>query len=203
MRSLRLASLGPSLLLAGAAIGFTAAVVFAAGTVVLPDQGPRPWQQDPSALPTVDDLTGSQALLVLSGEEQRTYELNQVTVEEWNEETTPDDPLKLLLAFRGDGASLVISARAITPGTPATGEAAQATVSVSGASYFGTNGECTISLEELDRVVLEPQPAVLDGVPRGVPIPTYAGIVECSGIEELRTDGRTDVYAVFRHRPSE
>lgn len=203
MHSLRLSHLGPSLLLAAGAIGITAVVVFAAGTVVLPDEGPGSWQQGTSTVPTIDDLNGSQALLVLSGDDEGRYELNQLTVGEWNEESSPEEPLRLSLTLRGSNASLVISASEITADAPATGEAASATVSVAGATYFGNDGQCTITLEDLDHVVLEPQAAVLDGVPRGVPIPTYAGTVECVGIEELRTDRQIDLHAVFRHQPQE
>ncbi len=60
-----------------------------------------------------------------------------------------------------------------------------------------------ISVEDVDYEVLESQPAVLDGVPRGVPLPSYAGNVECEGIEELRTDRRIDLHAVFRHQPED
>ena len=81
-RSLRPSSLGPSLLFATGAIGITAAAVFAAGMVVLPEEG------------------GSQALLVLSGDDNGRYELNQLSVGEWNEGSSPEGPLKLSLTFR-------------------------------------------------------------------------------------------------------
>lgn len=203
MDSRRLSNLGTSLLLAVGAIGITAVVVLAAGTVVLPDAGPASWQQGTSTLPTVDDLTGSQALLVVSGGDDGRYELNQLIVGEWNEDRSAEDPLKLALTFGGSTVSLLITASAITADAPATGDAASATVSVDGATYFGNDGQCTITLEDLDHVVLEPQAAVLDGVPRGVPVPTYAGTLECRGIEEVRTDRQVDLLAVFRHRPEE
>lgn len=200
--SVRISTTGASILVAIAAVAITAAAVLAAGILILPGEGPDPWQES-GTLPTIEDVVSAQALLVLTGDDEGRYELNQLSVGEWNEETAPDDPLRLSLTFRGDGASLVISAAGIRPGAPATGDAASATLSVPGASYFGNNGECSISLEELDHIVLEPQGAVLDGVPRGVPIPTYAGIVTCTGIEELRSDRRIDMTAVFRHRPQE
>lgn len=203
MQSLRLSNLGPSLLLAVGAVGITAAVVLAVGTLVLPDRAPDPWQQGTSTLPTIEDLTGSQALLVVSGGDDGRYELNQLTVGEWNEDAAPDEPLKLSLAFRGSSVSLLITASAVSADAPATGDAASATVSVDGANYFGNDGECTITLADIEYEVLEPQAAVLDGVPRGVPIPTYAGSVECEGIEELRTNRRIDLHAVFRHQPQE
>jgi hypothetical protein len=203
IRSLRLSSLGPSFLVAAGAIGITAAVVFAAGTLVLPDPAPAPWQQGTLTLPTVDDLSGSQALLVLSGDDEGRYELNQLTVHEWNEDATPQGPLKLSLTFRGGNASLLITASEITADSPAMGGAASATVHVGGASYFGNDGQCTIMLADVDYTVLEPLAAVRDGIPRGVPIPTYAGTVECSSIRELRTDRHVEVSAVFRHQPEE
>ena len=203
MYRLRLSSLGRSLFLAAGSVGLTAGVVFAAGVVILPNAGPDPWRDGTSTLPTVGDLNGSQARLVLSGDDEARYELNQLTVGKWNEGISPGQPLALSLTFRGDGVSVVLSASTITADSPAAGEGASATISVGGASYFGNNGECTISLADVEYTVLEPQPAVLDGVPRGVPIPIYAGTVECEGIEELRTNRRVDVYAVFRHRPAE
>lgn len=203
MFSLRPSNLGTSFLLAAGAIAITAAVVFGTGTLVLPDQGPDPWQEDTSTAPTIDDLTGSQALLVASGDHEGRYELNQLAVGEWNEESSPDQPLRLSLTFRGNNVSMLITARDITEDTPATGDAASAIIGVGGASYYGNNGECTITLADVDFEVLEPQPAVLDGVPRGVPIPSYAGTVECQDIEELRTDRHIDIHAVFRHRPQD
>lgn len=201
MHSLRRSDFGTSLFLAAGAVAITAAVVFASGQLVLPDQAPNPAQGDIVTVPTIEDLTGSQAILVLSGDHHGRYELNQLTVGEWNDGTSAGQPLKLSLAFRGDGFSLVISARDITADTPATGDAASAIISLAGASYYGNNGECSITLDDVDYEVLEPQRAVLDGVPRGVPIPAYAGTVECDGVEEIRTDRRIDLYAVFRHQP--
>lgn len=203
MHSLRSSDIGASLLLATGAISITAAVVFATGAVVLPDRATDPWLEGTSTAPTIDDLAGSQALLVLNGDHEGRYELNQLTVGEWNEGSPAEQPLKLSLTFRGNDVSLLISARGITADIPATGDAASATIGVEGANYFGNNGECTITLEDVDYTVLEPLAAVRDGVPRGVPIPTYAGTVECEGIEELRTDRSIDVHAVFRHQPRE
>lgn len=202
MHSLRLSDLGTSLLLSGGAIAITAAVVFATGKVVLPDQAADSWQEGIAA-PTIDDLTGSQALLVLSGDQEGRYELNQLTVNEWNEGNPSDQPLKLSLTFRGSDVSLLITARDITPDSPARGDAASAIFSARGASYYGNNGECTITLEDLDYAVLEPRVGIRGGPPRGVPIPTYAGTVECNDIQELRTDRHINLSAVFRHRPEE
>lgn len=204
MPALRLSALGPSLLLAVGAIGITAAVVLAVGTLVLPDQAPDPWRQGgTSTLPTSDDLTGSQALLVVSGDDNGRLELNQLSVGEWNADSTPEKPLQLSLTFRGGSVSLLITASEITADAPATGEAASVTMSAAGASYHGNDGQCTITVADIDYEVLEPQPAVLDSVPRGVPIPVYSGTVECEGMDELRSDRLIDLYAVFRHWPEE
>lgn len=203
MRSLSLSGLGRSMFFALGAIGITAAAVFAAGSLVLPDQGPDPWQQGTASPPTVNDVNGSQALLMLSGDDTGRYELDQLAVGEWNQGGSPEEALRLLLTFRGDNVSMVISAREISGGTPAVGAAASVSISMPGASYFANDGECTITLADVSYQVLEPQPAVLDGVPRGVPIPTYAGTVECVGVEELRTDRHIDVHAAFRHQPED
>lgn len=203
MHSSRLSKLGPSLLLATGATVITAAVVFATGSLVLPDQGLHPWQEGAPTAPTIEDLTGSQALLLVTGDDEGRFELNQLNVGEWNEDSSPDKPLNLSLTFRGNNVYLLITASDITAGTPVTGDAASATIGVEGAGYFGNNGECTVTLEDLDYKVLEPKPAVRDGVPRGVPIPTYAGTVECKGIKELRTERHIDLVAAFRHQPED
>lgn len=203
MYSRRPSDFGTSLLLGAGAIAITAAVVFATGKLLLPDPAPDPSQADLSAAPTIDDLTGSQAIMVLSGDHEGRHELNRLTVGEWNEGNSADQPLKLSLTFRSNDVSLLISASDITADTPVTGEAASADIAVGGANYFGNNGECIITLEEVDYEVLEPLAAVQDGVPRGVPIPTYTGTVECEGIEEIRTDRQIDLHAVFRHQPEQ
>lgn len=99
--------------------------------------------------------------------------------------------------------SFLITANDIESDAPASGAAASAIVGIEGSNYFGNNGECTITLGWVDYEVLEPLPAVRHGVPRGVPIPIYAGAVECRGIKEIRTDRRIDLYAVFQYQPQQ
>jgi hypothetical protein len=116
-RSLRPSSLGPSLLFATGAIGITAAAVFAAGMVVLPEEG------------------GSQALLVLSGDDDGRYELNQLSVGEWNEGSSPEGPSSCHSPSAANNVTLLITASEMGADTPTTGEAASTTVSVAGADY--------------------------------------------------------------------
>jgi hypothetical protein len=202
IRSLHSSNIGTSLLLAVVATGITAAVVFGAGALVLPDTGPNAALEGTSA-PAIDNLTGSQAIVAISGAHEGRYELNHLAVGEWNEGTSTGDPLKLSLTFRGDLVTLLITAQAITADAPATGDAASVTVGVDGGQYFGNDGQCTVTIADLEFKVLEPQPAVLDGIPRGVPIPIYAGTVECVGIDELRSDDQIDLHAAFRHQPED
>jgi len=49
-----------------------------------------------------------------------------------------------------------------------------ATVGVDGGQYLGNDGQCSVTISDLEYKVLEPRPAVLDGVPRGIPIPINA-----------------------------
>lgn len=203
MLSRRPSDFGISLLLAAGAIAATAAVVFVAGQLVLPAEAPPPPPGAETTAPTMEDLSGSQAILLLSGDHEGRHQLNRLSVGEYNEGVSPDDPLKLSLTFRNDNVSMLITANDIESDTPATGPAASAIIGVEGANYFGNNGECTITLESVDYEVLEPLPAVQDGVPRGVPIPIYAGTVECQEIKEIRTDRRIDLYAVFQYQPQQ
>lgn len=194
---------GMSLLLATAAVAATAAVVFVVGRLVLPTQpAPLPPGAE-AAAPTTDDLSGSQAIVVLSGDHQGRHQLNRVSVGEYNEGASPGDLLKISLTYRNSDVSLLITANDITADAPVSGDAASAIVGVEGANYFGNNGECTITLQVVDYEVLEPLPAVQDGVPRGVPIPIYAGTVECHDIKEVRTDRVIDLYAAFKHQPQQ
>lgn len=198
----RISNHASGLLLTIGAFAISAAVVSAAGALVLPDQTPQP-SNTGFTTPTIDDLIGSQAIVVLSGDDEGRYELKRLTVNEWNETISSQDPLSLSLTFRSNDLSLLIGATRVTVDAPATGQAASAVIGVEGANYFANNGECTIALDEVDFTVLEPQPAVRDGVPRGVPIPTYAGTVQCTAIEEVGSDRLIDIYGVFRHQPQE
>src|SRR5690606_24087566 len=139
----------------------------------------------------------------LSGDHQGRHELNRVSVGEWNEHNTSGEPLRLSLTYRSGNVSLLITATQITTGAPAEGESASAVIGVEGANYFGSKGECTITLTWVDYQVIEPLPGVFDGVPRGVPIPTYVGAVECHDIKEIRTDRHIDLHAVFQHQPQQ
>lgn len=195
--------IGSSIMLAIGAVAITAAVVFGAGALVLPDPASDASLDDVAAVPTVENLTGSQAILTLSGDHQGRHELNRVSVGEWNEGNASGQPLKLSLTYRSHNASLLITATDITTDAPAEAESASAVIGVEGANYFGNNGECTITLAWVDYQVIEPLPGVLDGVPRGVPIPTYVGAVECHNIKEIRTDRHIDLHAVFQHQPQQ
>lgn len=58
---------------------------------------------------TIDDLSGSQAILVLSGYHQGRHQLNRLSVGEYNEGASPDDPLELSLTYRSSDVSLLIT----------------------------------------------------------------------------------------------
>lgn len=195
--------LSMSLLLAATAMAATAAVVFLVGQAVLPAEAPALPPGVEADAPTIDELSGSQAILVLSGDHEGRHQLNRLSVGEYNEGAAPGDPLDLSLTYRNSDISLLITANDITSNVPASGDAASAIVGVKGANYFGNHRECTITLQAVDYEVLEPLPAVQDGVPRGVPIPIYAGTVECQNIQEIRTDRSIDLYAVFQHQPEQ
>jgi hypothetical protein len=196
------AGFGTHLVMTSLAVGVTAAAVYLLGLTILPGPTtPLPVDGAGSTFPTVDDLSGSQAILVVSGEEEGRLLLDRLTVNEYNEGAAPGDPLQLSLTYRTGNASLLITAREITGDTPASGEAASAVLGLEGANYFGTKGNCAVSLQSVDYVVLEPMPGVLDGVPRGMPIPVYAGTVDCESVRNIHSGALVDIYAVFQYLP--
>lgn len=185
-------------------VGLTASLVYLAGLAILPAEADGgAGQGAEERLPMVEDLSGSQAIAVVSGGHEANLVLDRVTVGEYNEDIEAGDPMRLSLTFRSNEASLLVTAAEITIDTPATGRSASAMLGFQGANYLGNDGECTVSLESIDHVVLEPMPAVRDGVPRGVPIPVYAGTLECRGVEAIGSDTYIDLYAVFRHLPEQ
>lgn len=181
------------LAVAAAAIG-----AYAVGAVVLAT-GPAPVSDNPSTAPAVSDLSGTQAILLATDEDPLI--MNRVTVSNYNEDTTAGDPLNLSLTFRGGNASLLITASDATVGETVPGEDVSITFGGQGGTYFGNDGQCTLTLERVEYIVLEPMVGVLDGVPRGQPIPEYAGTIQCDNLDEVRTDDTLSFDGAFQYSP--
>ncbi|HZD23263.1 MAG TPA: hypothetical protein VE569_07655 [Acidimicrobiia bacterium] len=186
-------------------VGVTAFVVYIVGIFILPTAAIQQSPGDPGFHPpTVQDLSGTQAVFVVLGDRDAQLELNRVaSVGEYNPGKVGDTPIDLSLTYRSSEASLLLSAKGLTVDRPATGGSAEAVLGWEGSNYFATNGECTITLETRDHTILEPLLAVRDGVPRGEPIPTYAGTFLCTDVKELRGDGSVTIQGAFQFDPQE
>jgi hypothetical protein len=191
----QLGSISLTVTLVTVATAATLVITLLIGSVILPAQ--------PTAAngpPSVDSLTGSRAIITASGDVERVQTLDQLAVEEYNEDTTPGDPINLHLTFRGGGNSLLIRGESLTLNTPA--PASRVIVSLQADTFYADPGDCTIELASIDYVVLEPS-AVRAGPPRGRPIPSYTGTVDCPALQEFQSDIMISIQAVFQYRPEE
>lgn len=186
------------ILLGFIAIAATALGAYVIGTIVLAT-GPQPVSDDQSTAPTVSDLSGSQAIILATDEDPLV--MNRVTISKYNEDTTAGDPLDLSLTYRGGNSSLLITASDVNVDETVSGKDVSVTFGAHGGTYFGNDGQCTLTLEQVDYIVLEPMVGVLDGVPRGVPIPEYAGTIRCDNLDEVRTPDTLTFQGAFQYSP--
>lgn len=180
------------------AIAATAVGAYAIGTIVLAT-GSATVPAGESRAPIVSDLSGSQAIILAADEDPLV--MNRVTVNKYNEDTTAGDALDLSLTYRGGNASLLITASDVSVDETVSGEDVSVTFGAHGGTYFGNDGQCTLTLERVDYIVLEPMVGVLDGVPRGEPIPEYAGTIGCDNLDEVRTNDTLSFQGAFQYSP--
>lgn len=181
---------GATLVLAAAA---TLVATFLIGSLILPPAAADPAGADIRA------LSGSQALVAVSGDIAGIHVLGQLNVEEYNEDTSEGDPIDLNLTFRGEAATLLIRAEQLTLGTPTE---ARVIAALGADTFYSEPGICTVELATIDYIVLEPT-AVRIGPPRGQPIPEYNGMVTCTNISNLQGDVVVSIEAVFQYRPED
>ena len=175
----------------------TLAATFLLGSMLLPSG--RAGTTD-DGRPSFDVLTGSQAIVTASGDVEGVVVLDQLSVEEYNEETREGDPIDLSLTFRGGGTTLLIRAEALTPNTPA--PASRLVISIGAHTFYVDPGGCTVELSSIDYVVVEPAP-IRAGPPRGRPIPAYTGTLYCPDLHEFQGDTVVTIDAAFQYRPEE
>lgn len=187
-----------SLLLAAGTATVAWVVTLLAGWAILPVADSA---MGASAIPSVDQIQGSQALVAISGAHDETFMLDRVSVSRYNDDATNLDVIDLGLIFRDESISVGITGRDVVVGVPNQGDGIEAVLAIDGGNYFANSGECTVEIASIESVVLEPLPAVRVGIPRGVPIPAYAGTIICLDVEELGSDQSVTIHAAFQYRP--
>jgi hypothetical protein len=90
-------------------VGLTAAVVYLIGASIIPTADVQLSPSDPiSEPPTVQDLSGTRAVLVVAGDREALLELNRVTVGEYNPGQVGDTPIDLSLTYQSSEASFLL-----------------------------------------------------------------------------------------------
>lgn len=166
------------------------------GSILLPTPGPAAVA---GALPAARSLSGSEAVVVLTGDLEAHHVLDRLSVDEYNEDTSPGDPIDVVLTFRGAAAGLRIRTEAATLDTPV---GARAVVSLGADTFYLDPEDCTIELASIEYVVVQPS-AVAIGPPQGRPIPAYTGLLSCADVDDFRGNVTVTIQAVFQYRPDQ
>lgn len=181
-------------------VGGLAATISAAlalGLLIMP-------RLDAKGLPSPDRLGGTRAVLVSSGDIEGRFVLDQPLqgfVGDTNSGTA--DRIDIGVAYSGSSSGLAIMAMKAGQGMEISGEALQLEIVLNGHAFVADPAACTMVLHELRYVVLRPMPAVAAGPPRGVPLPSFSGRIECIDLQGAESDWRVDLVGVFRWSPED
>ncbi|MGH8875064.1 MAG: hypothetical protein ACRDVM_07420 [Acidimicrobiia bacterium] len=188
------------LVVVAATFGLSLVVALVLGAFVLPGAGVSTAR--PVALPTLDEIQGSAAIVVASGGLEGRFLLDRPTSASFGDaQDGTATAIDLGNSLEGAGfAKLAVTAQGAAEGAVLEADAVDVTFSLSGKTFFTDPGDRTMELLELDYVVTRPS-ALLTAPPAGVPIPAYAGLVICTDVKELRSDLHVTITALFQYRP--
>jgi hypothetical protein len=155
-----------------------------------------------NGLPDVADLRESQAVVLFTGDIEERHVLQRLSVEEYNENTRPGDPIELHITFRGGQATLLMRTEGgATVDSPVTGDNLRVVFSVGADTFYSEPGDCTVQLESITYLTIDTGGDAWHVAPRGVPIPEYTGTLSCNDVTDFRGDTRVSLNAVFLYHP--
>jgi hypothetical protein len=183
-----------AVIMAGTAV--TIGLGFAAGWLLIPRLGP-------DGLPQPTRLEGSRAMVVASGDLAGRFVLDQpLTAEVGDTQGGTAETVDLGITYAGSSTRLGLHAENARVGEPLTGSNLAVEIVLNGEQYEVPADACVVELHQLRYVVLRPLPAVRAGPPRGVPLPAFAGRIECQGITALDSGRVVNLAGAFRVDPA-
>lgn len=181
-------------IMAGTAV--TIGLGFAAGWLLIPRLGP-------DGLPQSTRLEGSSAMVVVSGDISGRFVLDQpLTAEVGDTQGGTAETVDLGITYAGSSTRLGLHAENAGVGEPLTGSDLAVEIVLNGEQYEVPVGACVVELQQLRYVVLRPLAAVQAGPPRGVPLPAFAGRIDCQGLTAVESDRVVSLAGVFRVDPA-
>jgi hypothetical protein len=181
-------------IMAGTAV--TIGLGFAAGWLLIPRLGP-------DGLPQSTRLEGSSAMVVVSGDISGRFVLDQpLTAEVGDTQGGTAETIDLGITYAGSSTRLGLHAENAGVGEPLTGSDLAVEIVLNGEQYEVPAGACVVELQQLRYVVLRPLAAVQAGPPRGVPLPAFAGRIDCQGLTAVESDRVVSLAGVFRVDPA-
>jgi hypothetical protein len=181
-------------IMAGTAV--TIGLGFAAGWLLIPRLGP-------DGLPQSTRLEGSSAMVVVSGNISGRFVLDQpLTAEVGDTQGGTAETIDLGITYAGSSTLLGLHAENAGVGEPLTGSDLAVEIVLNGEQYEVPADACVVELQQLRYVVLRPLAAVQAGPPRGVPLPAFAGRIDCQGLTAVESDRVVSLAGVFRVDPA-
>lgn len=181
-------------IIAGTAV--TIGLGFAAGWLLIPRLGP-------DGLPQSTRLEGSSAMVVVSGDISGRFVLDQpLTAEVGDTQGGTAETVDLGITYAGSSTLLGLHTKNAGVGEPLTGSDLAVEIVLNGEPYEVPADACVVELQQLRYVVLRPAAAVQAGPPRGVPLPAFAGRIDCQGITAPDSNRIVNLAGVFRVDPA-
>lgn len=183
-----------AVLVVGLVVTTTLALV--AGGLFVPRLGPN-------GLPSSSQLDGTIAMLVASGDINGRFILDHPLLAQVGDTRGGTAvTLDLGVSYASAGNQLEITARNAGVDERLTGGRIVIEVTLNGERFEVPDSACSVELDQLHYVVLRPLAAVQAGPPRGVPLPAFAGRLECEGL--VSESGRSvSLSGVFRVVPED
>lgn len=187
-----------------AGIAVTIGLGFAAGWLLIPRLGP-------DGLPQSTRLEGSSAMVVTSGDLAGRFVLDQpLTAEVGDTQGGTAETIDLGITYAGSSTRLYdrvsellgLHAKNAKVGEPLTGSDLAVEIVLNGEQYEVPADACVVELHHLRYVVLRPLAGFQTGPPRGVPLPAFAGRIDCQGITALDSNRVVNLAGVFRVDPA-
>jgi hypothetical protein len=174
----------------------TTTLAFVTGGFLVPRLGP-------DGLPSSRQLDGTVAFLIATGDVSGRFILDHPLLAQVGDtKGGTAAALDLGVSYAGSGHQLEITARNAGVDDRLTGSRIMIEVTLNGERFEVPDSACSVELDQLHYVVLRPLAAVQGGPPRGVPLPAFAGRLECEGL--VSESGRSMSFVgVFRVAPED
>jgi hypothetical protein len=183
-----------AVLVVGVVVTTTLALV--AGGLFIPRLGPN-------GLPSSTQLDGTMAMLVATGDINGRFIFDRpLSAQAGDTKGGTARTIDLGISYASPPNRLDITAHSAGVDGRLTGDRIDIAVTLNGERFEAPDSACSVELDQLHYVVLRPLAAVQAGPPRGVPLPAFAGRLECEGL--VSESGRSvSLSGVFRVVPDE